>query len=126
MRVRWANVGRAAVVLGLLAAAVAWPRLAPPAPRLPSDEATPLATPMPSVSSPNVKAEPPRPRRKRPEKRRRRRPVERKPVRREPPPRAGTPVPTPAAPAPPRARPAPAPSFRPADPATTEFSFEEG
>ena len=47
MRVRWGNVGRAAVVAGVLALAVAWPRLAPEPPRLPSDEGIPLASPTP-------------------------------------------------------------------------------
>src|SRR5215207_5785758 len=47
MRVRWGNVGRAAVVLAILAAAVAWPRLAPAPPRLPGDEGIPLASPRP-------------------------------------------------------------------------------
>jgi hypothetical protein len=43
MRVRWGNVGRAAAVVGVLALAVAWPRLEGGAPRLPSDAAIPLA-----------------------------------------------------------------------------------
>ena len=42
-RVRWGSAGRAAVVLGLLALAIAWPRLAPPPPRLPSDAGIPVA-----------------------------------------------------------------------------------
>ena len=44
-RVRWGSAGRAAVVLALLALAIAWPRLAPPPPRLPSDAGIPVAPP---------------------------------------------------------------------------------
>ena len=47
MRVRWGNVGRAAAVVGVLALAVAWPRLEGGAPRLPSDVAGPVAVPAP-------------------------------------------------------------------------------
>ena len=42
MRVRWGNVGRAAVVLALVGVAVVWPRLEGGAPRLPSDAAVPV------------------------------------------------------------------------------------
>src|SRR5215210_101634 len=42
-RLRWATVGRAAAVLGLLGLAVAWPRLAPPPPALPGDDGVPVA-----------------------------------------------------------------------------------
>ena len=45
MRVRWGNVGRAAAVVGLLALAVAWPRLEGGAPRVPSDVAVPVLVP---------------------------------------------------------------------------------
>src|SRR3954468_16099038 len=45
MRVRWGNVGRAVVVVGVLALAVLWPRLQPPAPRLPSDVGRSFALP---------------------------------------------------------------------------------
>ena len=41
-RARW---GHAAIALGLLALAIAWPRLAPAPPRLPSDAGIPVATP---------------------------------------------------------------------------------
>jgi hypothetical protein len=44
-RVRWKNVARAGVVVAVVAAVVAWPRLSPPAPRLPDRAARPLATP---------------------------------------------------------------------------------
>ena len=44
-RVRWGNGGRAAIVVGLLGLAIAWPRLAPPPPRLPSDAGVPVAPP---------------------------------------------------------------------------------
>ena len=42
---RWGNSGRAAIVVGLLGLAIAWPRLAPPPPRLPSDAGVPVAPP---------------------------------------------------------------------------------
>jgi hypothetical protein len=38
-RVRWGNVVRAAVAVGLVGAVIAWPRLAPPEPRLPASGA---------------------------------------------------------------------------------------
>jgi hypothetical protein len=42
-RVRWRNVSRAGVVVVVVAAVVAWPRLGTPAPRVPEDGARPLA-----------------------------------------------------------------------------------
>src|SRR5689334_25321359 len=44
-RVRWGNVARAAGVLALVGAVVAWPRLDAPEPRLPGDEVAPLVSP---------------------------------------------------------------------------------
>ena len=41
-RIRWGNVGRLAGAATLLAAVVAWPRLAPPDPALPGNAARPL------------------------------------------------------------------------------------
>jgi hypothetical protein len=41
-RIRWSNVGRLAGGLAVIAAVVAWPRLAPPQPALPSEVARPL------------------------------------------------------------------------------------
>jgi hypothetical protein len=41
-RVRWENVFRLAAVGLIVAVVVAWPRLAPPEPRLPGAQATPL------------------------------------------------------------------------------------
>ncbi|HEX2410558.1 MAG TPA: hypothetical protein VHJ39_05285 [Solirubrobacteraceae bacterium] len=41
-RIRWGNVGRLAGGLAVIAAVVAWPRLAPPQPALPSEVARPL------------------------------------------------------------------------------------
>src|SRR5215204_1720254 len=46
-RARWSHAGRAGVVAAMLALVVAWPRLAPPAPRLPADAGIPVATPEP-------------------------------------------------------------------------------
>ncbi len=43
-RVRWGNVALAAAAATVLAAVVAWPRLAPAPPALPPDAATPLVT----------------------------------------------------------------------------------
>ena len=148
MRIRWGNVGRAAVVVGVLALAVAWPRLAPETPRLPPDEGIPLASPSPDAGRPaageaNLQPRPPatRPRRakaKAPRTKTRKRPARavtrrERPVtgvkRRAPPaqrplqgPAAGTPRPS----APKIVRRAPAPTFSPQDPATQEFSFETG
>jgi hypothetical protein len=153
MRVRWGNVGRAAVVVGVLGLAVAWPRLAPEPPALPSDEGVPVASPTAAGEAarpPTRKAGRPKRRaRKKPAKKRRvekrrverrrveRRRVERRQVekrqveKRSVAPRSPQPapqVPVPAAPAPTaRARPRPTtPTFTPQDPATTEFSFETG
>jgi len=148
MRVRWGNVGRAAVVVGVLALAVAWPRLAPEPPALPSDEGIPLASPTAAgevARPPTRKAGRPKRRaRKKPAKKRRaeKRRVEKRRVeksrvekrrleRRSAAPRSPQPapkVPVPAAPAPTApARPRPTtPTFTPQDPATTEFSFETG
>jgi hypothetical protein len=41
-RIRWGNVGRLAGAAALLAAVVAWPRLAPPDPAMPGNAARPL------------------------------------------------------------------------------------
>src|SRR4051794_28058982 len=41
-RVRWGNVALTAAVLAALAAAIAWPRLAPAPSKLPPDAAAPL------------------------------------------------------------------------------------
>src|SRR5215217_7455966 len=46
-RARWSHAGRAAAVAAMLALVVAWPRLAPPVPRLPGDAGIPVATPGP-------------------------------------------------------------------------------
>ena len=48
-RVRWENVIRAAAASLLVAVVVAWPRLAPPEPRLPAPEAAPLVGDEPIV-----------------------------------------------------------------------------
>src|SRR4051812_19612717 len=42
-RVRWGNVARAGVAVGIAALVVAWPRLTPESPRLPSGANRPLA-----------------------------------------------------------------------------------
>jgi hypothetical protein len=125
------NHGGAAIVLGVLALAVAWPRLAPAPPELPPDEGIPLASPTPEVRKRSParpkKAAERKPRAKKPAPRvtRRRAARERRPVERPRP--VKTPEAT-AVPAPPAARrpTSRAPSFTPADPATTEFSFETG
>ena len=41
-RLRWGNVARAGAVVAVVGAVVAWPRLAPPAPRVPSGQPAPL------------------------------------------------------------------------------------
>ncbi|HYF28035.1 MAG TPA: hypothetical protein VD931_19990, partial [Baekduia sp.] len=41
-RVRWANVARAAALLGVVALVVLWPRLRAEAPRLPAAQARPV------------------------------------------------------------------------------------
>src|SRR5829696_6545785 len=46
-RARWSHAGRAGAVAAMLALVVAWPRLTPPAPRLPGDAGIPVATPDP-------------------------------------------------------------------------------
>ena len=59
-RIRWGNVGRLAGAAALVAAVVAWPRLAPPEPALPERAARPLdglgaapaATPPPELLLP--------------------------------------------------------------------------
>jgi hypothetical protein len=61
-RVRWENVIRVVGATVLVAVVVAWPRLAPPEPRLPATEATPLAgdepivAPTPAVPQPAARA----------------------------------------------------------------------
>ncbi len=131
-RVRWGNVGRAAAVLAVLALAVAWPRLAPPAPQLPADEARPLAVPevAPEADRPRAKARPEgsrRAKRRRPAKVRRRTERKRPAERRRPEQRsAARPQATVRPPQPPPPTPQPVPRFTPQDPATTEFSFESG
>jgi hypothetical protein len=59
-RLRWGNIARAAGVLGVAAAVVAWPRLAPEAPRVPGPRAVPLVTVVPRdvtvVPAPGVPA----------------------------------------------------------------------
>ena len=193
-RVRWGSAGRAAVVLGLLALAIAWPRLAPPPPRLPSDAGIPVAPPEARAAregegsaggrtlrpergrsgattpekdrSGRVERRRAAERRRRVEQRRRverrrraerlwggaerRRAARRRKAewrraerrrgaerwqraergraearRRAQPQRPATPS-QPQTPAPRRPAPATTPDFRPADPATTEFSFERG
>jgi hypothetical protein len=47
-RVRWGNVALAATVITILAAVVAWPRLAPAPPALPPDTARPLVSDEPA------------------------------------------------------------------------------
>jgi hypothetical protein len=51
-RVPWRRAGRAALVLGLLALVIAWPRLGPSAPRLPSDAGIPVAPPQARAGGP--------------------------------------------------------------------------
>src|SRR3954451_12667754 len=58
MRVRWGNVGRAAAVVGVLALAVAWPRMEGGAPRLPSDVARPVAVAASPAGTARVRKEP--------------------------------------------------------------------
>jgi hypothetical protein len=41
-RVRWGNLGRAAAVVAVVGAVVAWPRLGPAPPRVPSGAAVPI------------------------------------------------------------------------------------
>jgi hypothetical protein len=141
-RIRWGNVARAAAALGVLALVIAWPRLAPPAPRVPADAAIPLgaggddAAPGPEAAPPAPRrdAAPPARAKRRPARRtRRREPRARRPVR-QPAPRgrtgregrvtqraaaAPTPAPTPAPPAPPSG-----PTPADPDPATAEFGIE--
>jgi hypothetical protein len=45
-RVRWGNVARAGMAVAVLAAVVAWPRLAPRDPALPPPDAAPVAAPL--------------------------------------------------------------------------------
>jgi hypothetical protein len=59
LRVRWGNVARAGVVVVVVGAVVAWPRLTPTAPRVPDQLARPLATAAPeptAVAAPHVVA----------------------------------------------------------------------
>jgi hypothetical protein len=127
-RVRWGNVGRAVAVFAVVAAVVAWPRLEPGPPQLPSDAATPVATPSPlPVTTPSPHPRPPQGRVV-PEPARRRRVGSRRraraPRRRNAP--AGRPTPTPRA-TPPVATPRALPAATQApDPAVREFSFEVG
>src|SRR3954469_7963780 len=55
MRVRWGNLGRALVVVGVLMLAVAWPRLEGGVPRLPSDDGVPLARSAPRAGMTGVR-----------------------------------------------------------------------
>jgi hypothetical protein len=47
-RIRWGNVGRAAAAAGVLVLVAGCPRLAPPAPRVASGEAVPVAVAQPA------------------------------------------------------------------------------
>jgi hypothetical protein len=69
-RVRWRNVSRAVLAVSVVAAVVAWPRLAPREPRVPDLAARPL--PAAPVVTPEST---PRPRVVRPPRQRRHRPV---------------------------------------------------
>src|SRR3954469_11261327 len=55
MRVRWGNLGRALVVVGVLMLAVAWPRLEGGVPRLPSDDGAPLVRSAPRAGTARVR-----------------------------------------------------------------------
>ena len=69
-RVRWENVLRAAGASLLVAVLVAWPRLAPPEPRLPGAEPAPLAAGEPPADPvPEARAGVRTPRRDRPMRR---------------------------------------------------------
>jgi hypothetical protein len=59
-RVRWRNVGRAVGAVVLIVAVVAWPRLSPPAPRLPDSVDRPLVEPTPRPPAPAVQRPAPR------------------------------------------------------------------
>ena len=70
-RVRWGNVLRALAAVAVLGLVVAWPLLAPEAPRVPSGRERPVVTPAPvapMVTPPPRKAAP-RPARRRPKPR---------------------------------------------------------
>jgi hypothetical protein len=142
-RVRWGNVARAVGVVVVVAAVVAWPRLTPPQPAVPGPEARPLVTDPPHGPDPRSdrKARRRESRAGRPDARRRnhqagrpgtnaRRP--RTGRRRDRQQRPGGDVhdranPAPSAPAPaPVSTPGPEPAPPDADPAQTEFGFEDG
>jgi hypothetical protein len=117
-RVRWGNVGRAAVVAGAMALVVAWPRLGGPPVALPGGEAVPLlegeGRVAPSVSE----------RRRGPVRERDGgggREVEPRPGRRPTAPVREGDEPPSATPEPPAPAPPPAPTV---DPAEREFGFE--
>jgi len=149
-RVRWGNALRALAVVGVLGLVVAWPVLAPEAPRVPAGREVPVAVPSavaPVVTpAPTARASPrraaprkaaPRPVRRRPERRvvRRERRAGRggggaeRVVRRPAPAVApAAPAVVPAAPVVPPAAavapPAAAPAPPDPDPVVREFSFE--
>ena len=53
-RLRWGNVARTAGAVAVVAAVVAWPRLAPPDPAMPGNEAAPLAGDEPAWTPPRA------------------------------------------------------------------------
>ena len=53
-RLRWGNVARTAAAVAVVAAVVAWPRLAPPDPAMPGNEAAPLAGDEPAWTPPRA------------------------------------------------------------------------